>query len=107
MSESTQQPLTRDQLAQEYQWEVFPEAIQVRLYSHYTTFTHDGNLRLAVSDIQSASDTLSWQLQGARLDAFLSEHRGYFGQASAEDVADMVQLLATLRQKPTNDHPSS
>lgn len=68
---STQQPLTREQLAKEYQWSQFPEATQERLYTHYGRFTHEGDLTLAERDIQSASDALSWVLQGTRLDAFL------------------------------------
>ncbi len=97
---SQQQPLTREQLAQEYQWSQFPEAIQELLYRHYTTFDHAGDLRLAAADIQSVSDTLSWLVQGARLGAFLEEHRTYFGQASTDDLADMARQLAALRQKP-------
>lgn len=74
MAVSTQQPHSREQLAREYQWSQFPEAIQQRLCAHYTGFAQEGNLRLAKSDIQSASDTLSWALQGACLDPFLKEH---------------------------------
>jgi len=100
MTESTRQPRTREQLAQEYQWSQFPEAIQQRLYVHYTGFAHEGNLRLAASDIQSASDTLSWVLQGVRLAPFLKEHRDYFGQASTDDLADMARQLVTLQHTP-------
>lgn len=92
-----QQPRTREQLADAYQWSQFPEEIQARLYLHATTFIHQGDLRLAESDIQSASDTLSWAMQGIRLDPFLKEHRAYFGQASTNDLADIVQQLRALQ----------
>lgn len=97
---STQHPLTCEQLTKEYQWSQFPEAIQERLYRHYTTFDYAGNLRRATSDIQSVSDTLSQLLQGARPEPFLAEHRRYFGQASTDDLAGMAQQLAVLQQKP-------
>lgn len=98
---STQQPLTREQLAKEYQWSLFPAPIQERLYRHYLTHTHEGNLRLAERDIQSASDTLSWALQEARLDPFLKEHRGYFGPASTDDLADILKQFRDLQQQPS------
>ena len=46
-------PLTRVQLTQRFQWEDnLPQAIQDRLFEHYTKF-HQSE-----SDIQSVSDTL-------------------------------------------------
>ncbi|MGH2497584.1 MAG: hypothetical protein ACRDIV_23020 [Ktedonobacteraceae bacterium] len=100
MSTQQPQPLTRELLAKEYQWSQFPEAIQQRLYIHYTTFVHEGDLRLAERDIQSASDALSWVILGTRLAPFLIEHRQWFGEASTDDLADMAKQLVAL------SHPS-
>ena len=101
---SNQQALTRDQLAKEYQWSQFPEAIQVRLYQHYLEHSHEGDLNLAERDIQSASDALSWVMLGSRLDPFLKEHREWFGAASTDDLADMAKQLTALQ---THDQQSS
>lgn len=94
---SNQQSLTQEQLTNEYQWSHFPEAIQERLYTHYVTFNHAGNLQRAERDIQSASDTLSWVSQGEPLAPFLKEHRRYFGEESANDLADIAQHLLNLQ----------
>lgn len=100
-----QQPLTREQLAERYQWGQFPAAIQERLFAHYGKFTYGGNLTLAERDIQSASDALSWVMQGSRLAPFLKEHRQWFGDDSTDDLADMAKQLAALQQ--ASDQPSS
>ncbi len=101
------QPRTREHLTQAYQWSLFPEAIQERLYRHYLTSMHGGNLREAELDIQSASNTLEWLIQGARIDGCLREHRGYFGEASTADLADIVEQFHALQQQPTNDQRPS
>ena len=93
VSMSNQQPLTREQLANEYQWSQFPEAIQERLSAHYVTFNHAGNFQRAERDIQSATDALFWVKRGEPLAPFLKEHRRYFGEESAADLADMAEQL--------------
>lgn len=100
-----QLPLTRQQLAREFQWELFPAAIQERLYRHYTTFVHEGDWHLAERDIQSASNTLEYLVLGARIDGCVSEHRGYFGEASATDLAEMVQQFRDLSSRGDH-HPA-
>ena len=104
---SNQQALTREQLAKAYQWNQFPEAIQQQLYQHYLEHTHDGDLELAERDIQSASDALSWVMLGSRLDAFLKEHRQWFGEDSTNDLADIAKQLTALQQKQAPDQRPS
>ena len=97
---STQQhPLTREQLAKEYQWSLFPAPIQERLYRHYLTHTHEGDLHMAERDIQSASNTLEWLVLGARIEGCLSEHRGYFGEASTADLTGILQQFRGLHRR--------
>jgi len=87
-----QRPLTRVQLAKKFDWQDnFPQAIQDRLFEHYTKFSH------SESDIQSVSDTLFWAAQKKPMSAFLAEHRQYFGSASANDLQSMIALLAKLQ----------
>jgi hypothetical protein len=100
---SNQEALTREQLAREFQWALFPGTIKERLYHHYLMFTHDGNLQEAERDIQSASNTLEWLTKGARIDSCLNEHRSYFGQASTDDLIEIVQQLRDLQKQPAND----
>ena len=89
-----QHRLTRVQLAKRFEWENnFPQAIQDRLFEHYTKF------RYSTSDIQSASDTLYWATEKKPMGAFLAEHRQYFGSASADDLQAMIDLLAQLSQQ--------
>jgi hypothetical protein len=95
---SNQQPCTREQLADEYHWSQFPESIQERLYAHYVAYSHQGNFQRAERDIQSATDALSWVNRGEPLAPFLKEHRRYFGEASAADLADIAELLVALQQ---------
>jgi len=89
-----QRPLTRVQLAKKFEWEDnFPKAIQDRLFEHYTKFKY------SETDIQSASDTLVWAVQGKSMNAFLQEHRQYFGSASTDDLQEIINLLAQLSQQ--------
>jgi hypothetical protein len=92
------QLLTREQLAKTYQWSLYPEPIQERLYAHYVKFIHEGNQNFAESDSQSATSMLEKLVQGERIDGCLSDHLGYFGQASADDVADIIQQFLVLKQ---------
>lgn len=94
---SPAQPLTREKLAQLYQWNQFPDEIQDLLFRHYQQFSHNGDLRQAQMDIQSASDTLSWVQQGERIDNLLHEHTHYFGELSAEDLVAMAKKLLALK----------
>lgn len=98
MTEHTGQPLTREALAQLYQWDNFPESIQEQLYQHYQTFTHDRNMDLARADIQSVSDSLYWVSLGTSLDRFTQEHFHYFGVASTEDLKHLAGELTALKQ---------
>ena len=71
--------LTRDELAQRFRWtDTFSEEIQSRLFTHYTTFTHEGNANRALMDIQSVSDTLFWAMQNKPLQGFIQEHTRYW-----------------------------
>jgi hypothetical protein len=97
---STAEPLTREELARQFQWDQFSPQLQASLYRHYTTFTHDGNLQLARADIQSASDTLSWVLQGQPATAFLGEHRQYFGVESTNDLEAMIAAARAEKEQP-------
>jgi hypothetical protein len=101
------QLLTQEHLARAYQWSLFPAPIQERLYQHYLTHIHQGDLRMAASDIQSASNTLEWLVLGARIDGCLNEHYRYFGEASTADLVDMVQQLRELQTSPTTDQRPS
>ena len=92
------QPLNAEELSTKYQWDQFPQEIQTRLYAHYLEFNHEGNLRKAERDVQSASDTLSWAQQQARLDPLLEEHLHYFEQPSTDDL---VALIHSLQQSPS------
>ena len=86
--------LTRSQLAEKFEWEDnFPVIIQDRLYQHYLTYTHNGRTGLALVDIQSATDTLLWSIQGKPMKAFLGEHLQYFGSESTDDLKEMIDLL--------------
>ncbi len=98
MNENMQQPLTREQVAQKYQWSTFPEEIQKRLFEHYQTFTHEGDLKRAESDLQSATNTLDWLLSDAHIDTCLAEHQAYFGEASAKDTARIAKELHRLKR---------
>lgn len=100
-------PLAREHLAKAYQWSLFPAPIQERLYQHYLTHTHQGDLRMTERDIQSASNTLEWLVLGARIEGCLHEHHHYFGEASTADLVDIVQQLRELQKSSTTDQRPS
>ena len=95
----SQSPLTREQLAEQFLWEDnFPPQVQERLYEHYAMFAHDGKTGLALLDIQSATDTLIWAVQGKAMSPFVAEHRQYFGEDSAQDLQKLIDFLLHLQQ---------